>query len=260
MKKILLILMFIAGANAYVQMVSPVDMEVQPLDKVLIDPVGPGQEVVLKFERITSNLYSMDSVHLENEIDSDWQTRTSSDSEFLYFHIIVPPNKHAGVHPFLLTISNDEGLERVKGVEVKLAVTQDPADLIDIAGFEEEPNLYAEEQGQAILIVKNKAKSIAKYEIKTTIHGLPKQDSLTIQLQPQETKRLSLPLKLSDERAYTLEANVLSKDNPSVNETSTTHVFVRPTLSSKFKNIGQGFPLIPLTMAPFYAVLGLLGF
>lgn len=255
------LVILLTNVSAVVELVSPVDVKVEPLAEVPIRPVGPGHEVVLKFQREVEKDIFMDSIELTSPVDDDWEINLSSDSEYLYYSIRVPPDKPAIMQPFKLTLMDSTGLKNVEEVEVKLYVTRNPDDLINITGFKENPSLYADEEGYATLHIINKALSVAEYQIDATVEGVSSAGgTYTTTLQPAENKQVKIPLKISTERVYTLNARIWSRDNPSINETVSTRVYVRPTFKSKFKNIGQGFPMIPLTLAPFYAVLGLLGF
>lgn len=260
-KALLLIALLLPSAFAFVKIVSPVDVAVKPLAEIAISPVGPGQEVVLQFQRETNESIYWDSVQIANKIDPDWITTNRSDSNYIYYSIKVPPNKPAGANPFRLKIIDREGLIRSEEAEIKLYVTRDPSDLIEVIGFEQDYNFYADEEGTALLAINNKALSLATYNITVSVTGAPEAGgTYNVTVDPKETGYAEIPVKLKKEGLYTLNALVWSPDNPAIQEKAKAKIYVRPTLKSKFKNIGQGFPMIPITMAPFYAVLGVLGF
>jgi hypothetical protein len=131
---------------------------------------------------------------------------------------------------------------------------------LQVLGFEKAPSLFADEQGYAFLKIKNKALSKARYAINTSFKVLPNAgETYEYSLDPSETLSAQIPLHFQSEGIYDMDVVVWTPDNSAIHENATTKVYVKPTLRSKLKNIGQGFPLIPLTMTPFYAVLGLLG-
>ena len=258
---LLAFILLLASASAVVKIVSPIDVAVYPLEEIDIRPVGPGHEVVLQFQRETDESIYWDFIRLKNKVDEDWEISSSLDDKYLYYHIKVPSNKTASMNPFSLQIIDKESLIRSEEAEIKIYVTRDPNDLLEVLDFEEEPQLYAGEEGYAVFKIRNKALSVAVYNVSVHVEDLPSASGrYEISLQPAETKGVSIPLTIYNEKVYIVSAIVRSDDNPAINEKITTKAYVRPTLQSKFRNISQGFPMMPLTMTPFYAVLGLLGF
>lgn len=254
-----LILIF-STAFAFVKLVSPKDARIEPLTEVLISPVGPGQEITLQFERETDESIYWESIELVND-DPGWITHTDSDSQFLYYFIEVPPDEPAGVTPFWLKLSDKLGAINPNEVEVKISVTRNPDDLIEVIKFMDTPNLHAGEKGNATFKIRNKALSTATYYVEVYSNDIPEVNfAYNFSINPEEVKEVSVPVEFPSEGAYSLDAKVWSPDNSAIDEKVTTTAYVRPTIRSKLNGIGNGFPLIPLTMAPFYAVLGVIGF
>lgn len=260
--KILLLIMFLVSSGYSVtRLISPVDVAVESLNGTYISPVGPGNEVVLKFQRKTEEGIYWDKVQLLNKIDPDWNISSSVDPEYIYYIIKVPSKKQPGDYPFRLRLLDEEGLMRPEEALIKISVTNDPSKLIEVEPLKEKPVVFADEEGTVTLKIKNKALSVASYQVEWQVIGLPlSKKTVSIRIEPDKVKEAPLSFRIPSEGIYKLEVNVSTPDNPKIREMRKTQIFVKPTINSKLRSIGEGFPLIPLTMAPFYAVLGLFGF
>ena len=258
---LLVMLLMFSGAYGLIRLVSPVDVAFESLNGTYISPVGPGNEIALKFKRETSEGIYWDELKLLNKIEPGWKVSTSSDDKYLYYNITVPAGAKSGEYPFRLMIVDYEGLMRSEEAVVKLFVTNDPSKLVEVKPFSQKPAVFADEDGTVTLEITNKALSVAPYKVVWSIDGMPfLERTKTVKVWPNETVDVPLAFKIPTEGKYTLRALVLSPGNLKIHESERTTVFVKPTITSKLRSIGQGFPFIPMTMAPFYAVLGLFSF
>ncbi|MBN3037112.1 MAG: hypothetical protein JW834_01560 [Candidatus Diapherotrites archaeon] len=262
MKWFLLLLVFPA-AFATVHLVTPVNTLItSDLNIVEISPVGPGHEIFLKFLRATDSGYYWDEASIVNRIDADWLSSTHSDYEYIYYSIVVPANKPSGEYTFEFEVRDREGLMESEIAVAKVFVTHDPADLIEVVPFDKEFEGFAAQENNASFRVRNKAMSRATYMTTTSLTNLPSlgADMREHHFEALEEREVVVPFSAPQEGGYELHALVWSEDNPTISLDTNTVVWVKPTIQSKLRSIGQGFPFVPITMAPFYALLGVLGF
>jgi len=261
MNKLLPFLLLLTVASASIHLVTPVNVNIDPLGEVKVSPVGPGHQVFLKFQKETEEKIFWDSLRIINQIDADWQTTTYSDHMYIYYLIDVPKNKPSGEYTFEFLVTDNEALMESEIAVVKVFVTHDQNDLVQVIPFEKDFEFFASTQNNAYFKIRNKALSRAKYQVTSRITNFPAYGSKTIehQLEAGETKSIPVPFEVPEQGEYNLAVHVWSSDNPTISRDTQATVWVKPTLSSKLKSIGRGFPIIPLTMAPFYALLGLFG-
>jgi len=254
-------ILFMGLVFASVHLITPVNINVKPLETIKISPVGPGHEVVLKFQRQTGENIFWDNIRVINQIDPDWKIVTYSDHDYLYCLIDVPKNKQSGEYTFEFLVSDNEALIEPEIAIVKLFVTYDQNDLIEVIPFGKEPEFFADTDNNATFKIKNKALSTARYAVTSEIVNFPSYGRKTLvhELKAGETKEINVPFKVPEEGRYILKVHIWSEDNPTISQDIHTVVWVKPTIRSKLRSIGRGFPLIPITMAPFYALLGLFG-
>jgi hypothetical protein len=265
-KNLLLLLVMLAGAFASIQLVTPVNTVLEDLGTVTVSPVGPGQEVFLKFERRVSPCPTgycgvWDSVRIINPTDPAFTTSTWSDHEYIYYSVKVPRAMPSGEYTFMFEVSDKEALMDSEVAVVKVFVTHDQTELVEIYDYPASFEGFAGETNYASFRIHNKALSKATYKVTSEMPGYQSYSTtITVDVGPAETKEARVPYNPNQEGFYTLKSRVWSEDNPTIDLRTSTEVKLKPTLNSKFKSIGAGLPLIPLTMAPFYALLGLLGF
>lgn len=243
-----------------IQLITPKHIAIESLDEVEISPVGPGHEVFLKFQRKVGD-YVWDKVRLVNVIDQDWQVSTYNDYEFIYYLIHVPASKASGRYTFQFEISDAEGLKDSEIAVVQLVVTHDQDELVAVMPMPDSVEGFAAEKFSVSFDVQNKALSRVNYKVSSFIKELPSLGTTTVahSFLSGQTNKVYVPVLVPTEGEYTLIARLWSDDNPTINKTVTTKLAVKPTFRSKLLSIGQGFPLVPITMAPFYAVLGMFG-
>jgi len=260
MRKLVLLLILLSGVFASIYLVLPVNIMVRPLHPISVNPVGPGHEVFLKFERASASGFYWDDVKIINEIDSDWEAVPSSDHAYLYYSILVPKEKPSGEYTFEFEITDAQGMLNQEVAVVQVSVTHDPADLVSIGEYSQEFEFNAGEVSEPMFNIENKAMSRVTYMVTSTIDEIPSFEHVgNHNFTSLENKQISVPVQVEQEGVYTLRSMVWSEDNPTISKQVTTTLVVKPTLHSKLKSIGQGIPLIPITFAPFYALLGLLG-
>jgi hypothetical protein len=264
-RSLLPLLLLLALASASIQLVVPVNTVLEDLGTVSVSPVGPGHEVFLKFERSVSPCPTgycgvWDSVRIINDVAERFTTSTWSDDEFIYYSVKVPSTMPSGEYTFMFEVSDKEALMGSETAVVKVFVTHDQSELVGIVPYSGEFGGFAGETNYASFSIHNKALSKASYKVTSEMPGYQSYSTtITVDVGPAETKEARVPYSLDQEGFYTLKSRVWSEDNPTIDLRTSTEVKLKPTLSSKFKSIGAGLPLIPLTMAPFYALLGLLG-
>jgi hypothetical protein len=262
MKRLVALLLLLSTAVATIQLVTPVNIAIEKdVKSVDLRPVGPGHEVFLKFGRATGG-YAWDAVRVTNAIDPDWATATSSDQDFIYYSVRVPRDKPSGKYTFAFETIDREGLVTPEVAIVQAFVSHDPNDLLAVLPFETGKDYYADKDSAVAFKIQNKALSRARYKITSSIDNLPALGSKTqdVELDSLETKAVPVAFNILNEGEYTIRSRVWTEDNPRVDITVTTKVYVKPTITSKLKSIGRGFPLIPITMSPFYNLLGVFGF
>jgi len=260
MRRLLALLLLLSLSFATIQLVTPKHISLESLGEVEISPVGPGHEVFLKFQRKVGS-YVWDDVNLVNVVDADWQTNTYSDHEYVYYSIKVPPGKASGKYTFQFEIRDKEGLKDAEIAVAQVVVTHGQDELISTLPLPELADGFAGEEMLVPLEIENKALSRVNYKITYRIseqQGLG-ETTVTQSFLAGQTQTIHLPVTVPEEGDYTLVARVWSDDNPNINQAVSGRVFVKPTFQSKLRSIGKGFPLVPLTMAPFYAVLGIFG-
>ena len=260
MRRLVALLVLIASVSATIQLVTPKHIALEPLGTLEISPVGPGHDIVLKFQRKVGG-YVWDSVRIINTIDPDWQTASYSDYKYIYYKIHVPPNKPSGRYTFQFEIRDNEGLEDPETAVAQVVVTHNQDELLEVLPMPASATGYAAENFSVGFKLHNKALSQASYEVTSWVKELPSLGNTTIthRFMGGEASSVSVPVAIPEEGHYTLVAHVWSKDNPTISKTVSTHLLIRPTFRSKLRSIGEGFPLVPLTMAPFYALLGVFG-
>lgn len=260
MRKLLALLLIVAAASATIQLVTPRHIALKSLDKVEISPVGPGHDVFLKFQRKVGD-YVWDSVSLVNTIDPDWELSTYSDYKYIYYIIHVPPEKPSGRYTFQFEIRDNEGLKDPEIAVVQVVVTHNPDELIAVSPMPPAAEGFAAKEFSVPFGIRNKALSRVSYQVTSWVKELPSlgKTTLTHSFLSGEEKSVGVPVSIPEEGHYTLVARVWSEDNPTISQTVTTSLTVKPTFRSKLRSIGKGFPLVPLTMAPFYALLGVFG-
>ncbi len=253
-------------ASAAIQLVTPVHMVIDDLDEVSINPVGPGHEVMLKFQRRVSPCPTgycgvWDSVRLANIVDQTFKQSTWSDHMYIYYSIDVLPEMPSGEYTFMFEILDKEALMDSEIAVVKVFVTHDQSDLVELVPYKSSSEHFAGNMNHMTFQIRNKALSKAKYVVSSEIPGYPSySDTLSVDVEPSETVDVDVPFYTDQEGFYLLKSRVWSEDNPTISLRTSTEVRLRPTLRSKLRSIGSGIPLVPITMAPFYALLGLLGF
>ena len=260
MRKLLVLLLMVAAASATIQLVTPRHVSLESLDTVVISPVGPGHDIFLKFQRKVGD-YVWDSVRLINTIDTDWELSTYSDYQYIYYVIHVPPEKPSGRYTFQFEVRDNEGLKGPEIAVVQVVVTHNQDELIAVSQMPPKADGFAAETFSVPFDIRNKALSRVSYQVTSWVRELPSlgKKTLSHSFLSGETKSINVPVNVPEEGHYTLVAHVWSEDNPTIDKTVTTKLLVRPTFRSKLRSIGQGFPLVPLTMAPFYALLGVFG-
>ena len=256
---VLFVLLFAALCSAKVQLISPVSSDFS--EPLVISPVGTGHEFVLQFERDSGHRYMWDDIKVVNKIDSDWNVTTSSDYGYLYANILVPKDKPSAVYTFVFELSKPS-VSDSETAEVKVYVTHDPSKLVLVEPFTGENKFDADTTGNVSLSVKHLAFSNARYTVRARIVDFPSYSEYvqTFKLSSNETQKIDLPFKLPQDGVYTLRADITSEANSDVDSSQSTKLIIKPTISSKLKSISEGFPLVPMTMAPFFALLGLFGF
>jgi len=260
MKRILALLLLLASCFATIQLVTPKHIALESLDQVEISPVGPGQEVFLKFER-TVGSYVWDDVKLINTVDPDWQLSTYKDYQYIYYSIRVPTSKASGRYTFQFEIRDNEGLKDPEIAVVQVVVTHDQDELIKIYPMPPSAEGFAAENIRIPFDIENKALAQTNYQVSASIKEMPGLGAMTIShsFLAGQSNRVYAQINIPEEGDYTLMARIWSTENPTISQTITTRLTVKPTFRSKLLSIGHGFPLVPMTMAPFYALLGVFG-
>ncbi|MCK4327964.1 MAG: hypothetical protein KAW41_05895 [Candidatus Diapherotrites archaeon] len=260
MKRLLAILLLLSVSFATIQLVTPKHIALRSLDEVEVSPVGPGHEVFLKFQRKVSE-YMWDEVRLVNTVDPDWELDSYSDYKYIYYSMGVPPSKASGKYTFQFEISDREGLKDSEVAIVQVVVTHGQDDLITVFEMPKKVEGFADREAPVSFDVENKALSRVNYKITYWVkeqQGLAK-ETITQSFLSGQTKAVTLPVVVPEEGEYTIMAKVWSEHNPNINKQVSTRMVLKPTFRSKLRSIGKGFPLVPLTMAPFYAVFGIFG-
>ncbi|MFC2174448.1 hypothetical protein ACFLQ2_01095 [archaeon] len=260
MKRLLALLLLLSLSFATIQLVTPKHISLESLGEVEISPVGPGHEVFLKFQRNVRD-YVWDDVRLMNTVDLDWVTSTYSDYEYIYYSIKVPGSKASGKYTFQFEIRDKEGLRDSEIAVAQVVVTHGQDDLVKAHPLPELTEGFAGEEMRLEFDVENKALSRVNYKVTYWIKeqkGVG-ETTITQSFLAGQTKAVQFPAIVPEEGDYTLVARLWSEDNPNINQLVSGSLFVRPTFQSKLRSIGKGFPLVPLTMAPFYALLGVFG-
>lgn len=262
MRRILAILLLVAMASATIQLVTPKHIALETYEEVVIAPVGPGHDVFLKFARKPPEAeYVWDAVKVINTIDADWETTTYNDYEYIYYIIHVPTAKASGRYTFQFQITDNEGLRDPEVAVAQIGVTHDQNELIRVYQMPERFDGFAGEEILVPFQIENKALSRVQYLVTSSVAEMPSlgKETFPHSFLSSETKTVYIPVTLEEEGDYTLNAHVWSADNPTISQDVSTALVVKPTFASKLRSIGKGFPLVPLTMAPFYAVLGVFG-
>ena len=260
MKKFIALLLLLATVSATIHLVTPKNIVLESLEEVEISPVGPGHDVFLKFTRQTPD-YVWDNVRLINTVDPDWGLNTYSDHEYVYYIIGVPASKPSGKYTFQFEISDNEGLMEAEIAVVKIFVTHNQDDLIEVLPMLEESEFFADTDNSVQFTIRNKALSRVSYRVTSSYSNFLSsgEETLPHSFLSGQSKQVSVPVNLPEEGEYTLNARVWATDNPTIDQRVSTTLYIKPTISSKLKSIGKGFPLVPVTMAPFYALLGVFG-
>ena len=260
MKKLLALLIMVTMATATIQLVTPKHIALESLDEVVIAPVGPGHDVFLKFQRKTEN-YVWDEVNLINIVDPDWQLSSYNDYEYIYYIIHVPTAKASGKYTFQFEVRDKENLRDPEIAIAQVVVTYDQNELVKAYPMPERLEGFAAEELVAQFNIENKALSRVRYMVTSSVKELPSLESTTSthSFLSGQTKEVIVPVTIPEEGEYTLISHLWSEDNPTIDQTVTSTLIIKPTFRSKLQSIGKGFPLVPLTMAPFYAFLGLFG-
>jgi hypothetical protein len=259
---VLPILLFLSAASATVHLVSPLDATFDIYKAIDIKPVGPGHNLILKFDRTTEKDYYWDNVTIKNQIDADWGTSAKIDSRYLYFTIHVPKTKQAGKYTFVLQLYNKDALIYSDNIEIAVGVTHDQNDLIQVTPFEKDYEFFADRDYNVTFYIKNLALSEATYVMTARMPDFPLFEKMVVEhtIAPNAYQAIPIVINAPEEGYYQLQVIITSEENPNIYQQTSTTLIVKPTLSSKFKSISRGFPIIPITMSPFYSLLGLLGF
>ncbi len=260
MKQLLVLLLLLSMSFATIQLVTPKHISIESLQEVEISPVGPGHEVFLKFQRKVGD-YVWDNVKLVNVVDPDWQTNTFNDYEYVYYSLRVPASKASGMYTFQFEIRDEQGLKDSEIAVVQVVVTHNQDELIQVFPMPKKVEGYAAEEFNVSFNLQNKALSRVNYTVTSSIKELPSlgETTLTHSFLSDQKNKVHVPVLLPEEGEYTLIAHVWDANNPTIDQTVESKLVVKPTFRSKLKSIGNGFPLVPLTMAPFYSVLGMFG-
>ncbi len=231
------------------------------LEPIGIKPVGPGQEVILQFNRGTREDEYVQFDLIDMQEGENWETNLTKDSNFLYYHMNVPKDTETGSYTFQLLLKDRETLTEPAETVVQIYVTKNPDELIAVDSLAEEKEIYAEKKSNIEIGLTNKAEAQAQYKLTLSIPSFPsfKTKEVVHTIPAKSMKRTRVNFTLPERGFYNAKIKVTTEANPAINKEIEKTVIAKPSIESKLKNIGRGFPLVPSTLAPFYAVLGLFG-
>ncbi len=249
-------LVFLASlSNAYVlHLVVPVNVYLQPLNPTVVSPVGPGYTVVLAFDRDTGQGFVWDRINCVTK--TNWNITYGKNYKYLYALLKVPVNASEGNYTFTFTVADRNGDHVQEDAQVMVHVTRNPSDLVDIMPLENE-TLKAG-NNTVYFELNNKALGRANYEIDYWVEGTSNRYKKQVTIEPGKMEKIGLPVYISTEGFYKIDADVRSLDTPIIHKNLENIYYVRPTLRSKLSSIASGFPVVPVPLAPVYALLGLL--
>lgn len=232
---------------------------VNPAEETRIDPVGPGQEIILKFNRSAGKGVDWDTAQKNKGVD--WETNVTKTHEYLFYHLKTPKGVEAGSYTFQVSLIDEQGLKSPVNSVLKVYLTRNPEELINVSGLAEKTEVQAGKNSSLEISLKNKAKARANYTLLLSIPGFPSFDEkeTSVEIPSESTVRKEISFNPPEKGRYEAVVKVRSEANPKVNTEVKKKIVVKPSLKSKLKNIGRGFPLAPMTLSPFYAVIGLFG-
>gem|GEM_PF-6689052 len=254
MKKLIALLLLMPLSLAYViHLVTPVNTYLEPLIPVEISPVGPGYRVVLAVDRNTPENFVWDNIDMET--GPNWTVTYAKDYRYIYAIIEVPVDAEEGDYLLSFVVSDRNGDHVQEDSIVRITVTRNPNDLAEIGDLAS-TSLVAGNDSISFTVY-NKALGEARYRIFYSIEGISKEYSKDVIIDPNTTKSVEIPINIPNEGFYNITVRVESLDTPIINKTMSRQYYVRPTLRSKLSSIRNAFPIVPINLAPFYAILGL---
>jgi hypothetical protein len=256
------ILLFLSTSFAAVTLLSPTHTTAAD-GTIEITKLAPGHTLALKFNKWeTDSEFAWESISLVSG-SPEWMTLFEDNGNYLYFTMEIPRSEEPGLHTFNIEFRNEHGLKASRQALVKVLLTQNEDALFQADHLQEDYVIDAGSEQRVGFSLKNKAAAATAFKVTPGVKKVWLKDDtsdLEFTLAPEESKQVYFTVNVPEEGYVNVPIKVESLTNPGVSKDYETTLTVLPTFHSKFSMIARGFPLIPITMAPFYAVVGLQGF
>ena len=209
--------------------------------------LSPGQSVTLVFSRDSGTPYDWDNIKVLTSPGLRAEQYKTPSSFVVILHAVSEENARVEIQfaeEFMF-----RGTERIV---FRLDVTRDAYK----HSFEKESVLAAED---SYYVFRVKSESLADDVILARIEGLPRAWAGAAQetIRSGQQIEVRIPVKATEEGRYPIRVRV--EYSSGLKEEFQRTLWVKPTMKSKMKSVGEGFVLVPGVLQPLYSIIGFIG-